>query len=49
MAINSAIEVDITGQVCSDSIGTYQFSGVGGQMDFIRGASLSEPLKFVLN
>ena len=42
IAINSAIEIDITGQVCSDSIGTYQFSGVGGQMDFMRGASLSE-------
>ena len=41
-AINSAIEVDMTGQVCADSIGTYQYSGVGGQMDFIRGASLSE-------
>lgn len=41
-AINSAIEVDIVGQVCADSIGTRQFSGVGGQMDFIRGASLSE-------
>jgi acyl-CoA hydrolase len=41
MAINSAIEIDITGQVCSDSIGTYQFSGVGGQMDFMRGAALS--------
>ncbi len=41
-AVNSAIEVDITGQICSDSIGTYQYSGVGGQMDFIRGASLSE-------
>jgi acyl-CoA hydrolase len=41
-AINSAIEIDLTGQVCADSIGTYQFSGVGGQMDFIRGASLSE-------
>ena len=41
-AINSAIEIDITGQVCADSIGTYQFSGVGGQMDFIRGAHLSE-------
>jgi 4-hydroxybutyrate CoA-transferase len=41
-AINSAIEVDLTGQVCADSIGTLQFSGVGGQMDFIRGASLSE-------
>ncbi len=42
VAINSAIEIDITGQVCADSIGTYQYSGVGGQMDFIRGASLSE-------
>lgn len=41
-AINSAIEVDITGQVGADSIGTYHYSGVGGQMDFIRGASLSE-------
>jgi len=41
-AINSAIEVDVTGQVCSDSIGTYHFSGVGGQMDFVRGAALSE-------
>jgi len=40
-AINSAIEVDVTGQVCADSIGTIQYSGVGGQMDFIRGASLS--------
>ena len=41
-AINSAIEVDLTGQVCADSIGTYMYSGVGGQIDFIRGASLSE-------
>ncbi|MCH8494665.1 MAG: 4-hydroxybutyrate CoA-transferase [Balneolales bacterium] len=41
-AINSAIEIDLTGQVCADSIGTMHFSGVGGQMDFIRGASLSE-------
>lgn len=41
-AINSAIEVDLTGQICADSIGPYQYSGVGGQMDFIRGASLSE-------
>ena len=41
-AINSAIEIDITGQVCADSIGTYQFSGIGGQMDFMRGAALSE-------
>jgi acyl-CoA hydrolase len=42
VAVNSCVEVDVTGQVCSDSIGTYQYSGVGGQMDFIRGASLSE-------
>src|SRR5699024_1556399 len=42
VAINSAIEIDLTGQICADSIGTYQYSGVGGQMDFIRGASLSE-------
>lgn len=41
-AINSAIEVDLTGQVCADSIGTYQYSGIGGQMDFMRGAALSE-------
>ncbi|MFN7847239.1 MAG: acetyl-CoA hydrolase/transferase family protein [Bacteroidota bacterium] len=41
-AINSAIEIDLTGQVCADSIGTKQFSGVGGQMDFMRGASISE-------
>lgn len=40
-AINSAIEIDLTGQVCADSIGTYQYSGIGGQMDFMRGASLS--------
>ena len=41
-SINSAIEIDMTGQVCADSIGTRIFSGVGGQMDFLRGASLSE-------
>lgn len=41
-AINSAIEIDLTGQVCADSIGTRIYSGVGGQMDFIRGAALSE-------
>ena len=40
-SINSAIEIDLTGQVCADSIGMYQYSGIGGQMDFIRGASLS--------
>jgi acyl-CoA hydrolase len=42
VGINSAIEIDITGQVCADSIGTFQYSGVGGQMDFMRGAALSE-------
>lgn len=42
IAINSAIEIDLTGQVCADSIGTYQFSGIGGQMDFMHGSSLSE-------
>jgi len=41
IAINSAIEIDLTGQICADSIGTYQYSGIGGQMDFMRGASLS--------
>jgi acyl-CoA hydrolase len=41
-AINSAIEIDLTGQICADTIGSRQYSGVGGQMDFIRGASLSE-------
>jgi acyl-CoA hydrolase len=41
-AINSAIEIDVTGQVCADSIGMLQYSGVGGQMDFMRGAALSE-------
>ena len=39
-AINSAIEVDLTGQICADSIGPRMFSGVGGQMDFMRGAAL---------
>ena len=41
-SINSAIEIDFTGQVCADSIGKRMYSGVGGQMDFIRGASLSK-------
>lgn len=41
ISVNSAIEVDLTGQVSADSIGTRIYSGVGGQMDFIRGASLS--------
>jgi acyl-CoA hydrolase len=47
-AINSAIEIDLTGQVCADSIGTFQYSGIGGQMDFIRGASLSEEGKPII-
>ncbi|MCL1058444.1 4-hydroxybutyrate CoA-transferase [Shewanella gelidimarina] len=42
MAINSALQVDISGQICADSLGTKIYSGVGGQMDFIRGAGLSE-------
>ena len=42
VSINSAIELDLTGQICADSIGTYQYSGIGGQMDFMRGASLSD-------
>ena len=48
VAINSAIEVDVTGQVCADSIGASMYSGVGGQMDFIRGASLSEGGKAII-
>src|SRR3989338_228492 len=42
IAINSAIEVDLTGQVCADSIGTKIYSGVGGQLDFMSAASKSE-------
>lgn len=48
VAINSAIEVDLTGQVCADSIGSKMYSGVGGQMDFIRAASLSEGGKAII-
>lgn len=48
VAINSAIEVDLTGQVCADSIGAKMYSGVGGQMDFIRGASLSPGGKAII-
>lgn len=47
-AINSAIEIDITGQVCADSIGSVQYSGIGGQMDFMRGAALSEDGKPII-
>lgn len=42
VAINSALQVDLTGQVCSDSIGQYFYSGIGGQVDFIRGAARSK-------
>ncbi len=42
VAVNSALQVDLTGQVCADSIGSRLYSGVGGQLDFIRGASRSE-------
>lgn len=47
-AINSAIEIDMTGQVCADSIGLRMFSGVGGQMDFMRGAALSQKGKPII-
>jgi 4-hydroxybutyrate CoA-transferase len=47
-AINSAIEVDLTGQVCADSIGHRMYSGVGGQMDFMRGAALAEEGKAII-
>lgn len=48
VAINSAIEIDATGQVCADSIGKNMYSGVGGQVDFIRGASLSKGGKAIV-
>jgi acyl-CoA hydrolase len=48
VAINSAIELDLTGQVSADSIGTFQYSGIGGQMDFMRGAALSEDGKPII-
>lgn len=47
-AINSALQVDLTGQVCADSIGTKFYSGVGGQIDFIQGACLSEGGKAII-
>lgn len=47
-AINSAIEVDLTGQVCADSIGNYFYSGIGGQVDFIRGARHSPGGKAII-
>ena len=48
IAINSATEVDITGQVCADSIGTRIFSGTGGQLDFVKGSRMSEGGKCVI-
>lgn len=42
VAINSALQVDLTGQVCADSIGYSFYSGIGGQVDFIRGAARSK-------
>jgi 4-hydroxybutyrate CoA-transferase len=42
VAINSALQIDLTGQVCSDSVGTHFYSGIGGQVDFLRGASRSK-------
>jgi 4-hydroxybutyrate CoA-transferase len=47
-AINSALQVDVTGQVGSDSIGSYLYSGFGGQVDFIRGASRSKQGKAII-
>lgn len=48
VAINSALQIDVSGQVCADSIGEKIYSGVGGQMDFIRGAALSEGGKAII-
>ena len=48
VSINSAIEIDLTGQVCADSIGERIYSGTGGQLDFVRGAKLSEGGKAII-
>ena len=48
VAINSALQVDLTGQVCADSLGTKFWSGVGGQIDFVYGASLSKGGKAII-
>jgi len=48
ISINSALEVDLLGQVCADTLGVRQFSGVGGQVDFVRGAQLSEGGKAII-
>jgi acyl-CoA hydrolase len=47
-AINSAVQIDLTGQVCADSIGTKFYSGVGGQVDFVYGASLAPQGKAII-
>lgn len=48
IAINSAIEIDLTGQVCADSLGPLIYSGAGGQPDFIRGAAASDGGKAII-
>ena len=48
VSINSATEIDLTGQVCADSIGTRMFSGTGGQLDFVRGAKMSKGGKAII-
>ena len=48
IAINSALEVDLLGQVCADTLGPRQFSGVGGQLDFVRGARMSQGGKAII-
>ena len=48
VSVNSAIEIDLTGQVCADSIGTRIYSGTGGQLDFVRGAKLSQGGKAII-
>ncbi len=48
VAINSALEIDLTGQVCADSLGPYMYSGIGGQLDFIYGASRSKGGKAII-
>ena len=48
VSINSAIEIDLTGQVCADSIGERIYSGTGGQLDFVRGAKLSKGGKAII-
>lgn len=48
ISINSPVEIDLTGQVCADSIGTRIFSGTGGQLDFVRGAKMSKGGKAII-